>query len=147
MPYKNPEDRRAKARATAADRRVKDKQRYDSDPEYRARILQQRREYYQRNKDEIKPKVAAYREGRKASLFRSYLKRRYGITFDQWTEMLIAQSGRCAICLDPMVDPHVDHDHSTGSVRGLLCTNCNTGLGKFKDSPDRLASAIQYLLS
>ena len=60
--------------------------------------------------------------------------------------MLIAQSGRCAICTDPMTNPHVDHCHSSSTVRGLLCTNCNVGLGQFKDDPTRLLAAVAYLV-
>ena len=58
------------------------------------------------------------------------LKRRYGLTVEQWDEMLIAQSGLCALCMEALRDPHVDHSHATGEVRGLLCLWCNTMLGR-----------------
>ncbi|WP_324605595.1 endonuclease VII domain-containing protein [Streptomyces niger] len=54
------------------------------------------------------------------------------------------QFGICPICLVP-VPVHVDHDHKTGKVRGVLCFNCNSGLGKFQDDPDVLRRAIAYL--
>lgn len=73
------------------------------------------------------------------------LKKKYGITVDAWDELLMAQAGRCAVCLEPMLDPHVDHDHSDGRIRGLLCSPCNTGLGQFGDDPDRLRRAAHYL--
>ena len=73
-----------------------------------------------------------------------HLRRRYGIGQAEFDEMLAAQGGRCAICGES--DPqHVDHDHRTGWVRGILCFNCNGGLGQFKDDPKLLAGAITYL--
>lgn len=63
--------------------------------------------------------------------------------------MFVEQKGVCAICGGPG-GPHkslaVDHHHGTGSVRGLLCGNCNNGLGRFRDNPEFLAKAITYLL-
>lgn len=58
----------------------------------------------------------------------SHLRRKYGLTLDQWYAHLIAQSGLCAICDVQMVEPATDHDHDTGKVRGLLCLTCNTRL-------------------
>ncbi|MGC5310826.1 endonuclease VII domain-containing protein [Micromonospora zamorensis] len=62
----------------------------------------------------------------------------------EFQELLAEQGGLCAICggADPQ---HLDHDHRTGWVRGILCFNCNGGLGQFRDSPMRLARAITYL--
>lgn len=73
-----------------------------------------------------------------------HLRRRYGIGQADVTRMLMVQGGVCDICGAP--DPqHVDHDHRTGEVRGILCFNCNGGLGQFRDSPVFLADAITYL--
>jgi hypothetical protein len=74
----------------------------------------------------------------------------YGLTHETFKELFEKQDGKCAICKTSSfsgrsVHPHVDHDHSTGRVRGLLCSNCNTALGKFRDSRDMLRAAIQYL--
>lgn len=73
-----------------------------------------------------------------------YLRRTFGLTEAERTAMAGSQGGRCAICggADPK---HIDHDHVTGRVRGLLCGPCNMGLGLFKDDPNRLLSAIRYL--
>lgn len=73
-----------------------------------------------------------------------HLKRRYGITAGEVDDMLAEQGGLCAICRNaPAV--HVDHDHATGAVRALLCFNCNGGLGQFKDDPDVLRAAADYV--
>lgn len=83
---------------------------------------------------------------------RTGLLRRYGLTEEDFNAMLAAQNGACAICKS--TDPqdrwgrfHVDHCHTTGKVRGLLCSHCNTGLGKFYDNTETLAEAIRYLNS
>jgi len=73
-----------------------------------------------------------------------HLKRRYGIGADEFDELVRQQGGVCAICGRP--DPeHVDHSHETGAVRGILCFNCNGGLGQFRDSTDSLLAAARYL--
>jgi hypothetical protein len=76
--------------------------------------------------------------------------RHYGICNTKYDEMLTAQHGACAICKCTLNSTRytklaIDHDHKTGKVRGLLCVNCNTGIGLFKDSPIRLSNAISYL--
>lgn len=80
-----------------------------------------------------------------------YLKRKYGITLEDYNRMLLEQEGRCAICkeLPTGEQPwlHVDHSHETGQVRRLLCFTCNVGLGSFQDDPDLLSKAIVYLKS
>lgn len=74
--------------------------------------------------------------------------RLYGLTPEQWDGLMTTQGGVCAICKKPNSDGralHVDHDHGTGVVRGLLCGQCNAALGLFGDSPDLLHVAIDYL--
>ena len=85
------------------------------------------------------------------------MKDKYGITNPEREEMFREQHGQCKICGDEIIvgktyqhlDFHkracVDHCHTTGKVRGLLCQSCNGGLGLFKDNKDRLLSAINYL--
>lgn len=74
----------------------------------------------------------------------SYLKRRYGLSTSARQQVHESQNGLCAICRDASA-AHIDHDHDTGQVRGLLCFNCNAGLGQFKDSTALLAAAADYL--
>lgn len=76
------------------------------------------------------------------------LKMKYGLTPEQWDEMYKAQDGLCKICKNPPPQGkrlHVDHDHATKVVRGLLCPTCNMGVGSFLDNPERLREAAQYL--
>jgi hypothetical protein len=78
------------------------------------------------------------------------LKKIYGLSLADYARMKEAQGGKCAICGSSdsrgRGDLHVDHCHATGSVRGLLCTSCNNGLGRFRDSPELLRAAIEYLV-
>ena len=79
-----------------------------------------------------------------------FLQYRYGITGEDYDRMLTEQDGKCAICgtTEPGCGNSrwaVDHCHDSLDVRGLLCMNCNTGLGYFKDSTERLRSAVAYL--
>ena len=79
---------------------------------------------------------------------RSYLKRSSGLSLDDYERMLKAQGGRCAICRqppNPKISFHIDHDHQTGKVRGLLCFTCNNGLGQLQDSPVLLRKAAAYV--
>lgn len=73
----------------------------------------------------------------------------YGITVEQYDEMLAKQGGCCAICGDLPGSTkrkfHVDHDHQTGRVRGILCMRCNLVLGYAKETPAVLSAAILYL--
>ena len=82
---------------------------------------------------------------------KSKFKKQYGITIEQYDEMLAAQGGGCAICSAKTPSNRtkyfaVDHCHTTGKVRGLLCTKCNRGLGLFNDRTDLLKLATNYLL-
>jgi hypothetical protein len=81
---------------------------------------------------------------RKAISAESHLRNSYGMTNAEFQAMVEAQGGLCAICVErPAV--HVDHDHETGQVRGVLCFPCNAALGQFRDRIDLLARAASYL--
>ena len=75
--------------------------------------------------------------------------RQYGITVEEYDVLYEEQNRGCAICFAPTGSNNkrlaVDHNHETGEVRGLLCDDCNIGLGKFKDNPNLLDTAINYL--
>lgn len=119
----------------------KARERYKADPEVRRRAVQKWREKH--------PEECALIQRA------STLKRKFGISLEEYESLLESQGGVCSICFskDPKtktrsgVSPNfaVDHDHSTGAVRGLLCGFCNSGLGFFQDDKERLRAAISYL--
>ncbi len=77
-----------------------------------------------------------------------HLMRKYGMTIEQYDAMLEAQGGGCYICGRPPRDDislHVDHDHSTGEIRGILCFRCNNALADFQEDTGLLRNAIGYL--
>lgn len=76
---------------------------------------------------------------------RKHQLKRYGLSLDQYNEMIESQNGVCAICHKVMDSPHVDHNHETGHTRGLLCSFCNTGLGYFFENIESLGRAKEYL--
>jgi hypothetical protein len=87
----------------------------------------------------------------KLSSANTKLKRRFGITLDQFNKMYEQQNGKCLICEATESNlGHrlaVDHCHTTGKIRGLLCKSCNVSLGGFKDNVNSLYRAIKYLES
>lgn len=107
------------------------RQRYASDAEFREKVKAQ-------------AKVPA-------AVKRRALLSQYGLTPESFEQLLAAQGRKCAICghaqPSPKMFPMIDHCHKSGKVRGILCSHCNMGLGKFKDDPKLLQAAIAYLLS
>ncbi len=74
------------------------------------------------------------------------LEKQYGITLEHFNKLLIAQDGYCAICKCVLIVPHLDHNHETGKVRGLLCKPCNQGIGFLREDISILTSVINYLV-
>lgn len=109
---------------------------------WRSRNPNAGRDYYHRTKSA---------EARREYRLRWQLKRLYGITKEDHDRMYRSQGGVCAICASVPSGPgsrgilHVDHDHATGKVRGLLCWKCNVGLGNLRDDPAILRAALVYL--
>jgi len=102
-------------------------------PEEKARLREYQRTYRAENPDKV-------REWNK----RHNLRGKYGLSEQEFHEMLIAQDGLCGVCYsEPATD--IDHDHEEGTVRGLLCNPCNLALGLFRDDIERLNGAVLYL--
>jgi len=124
------------------------------DREYHAQNKEKRNAYRRQwsldNPEKSKAAIKAWSEANPERVKDAYLKRRYGITLEEYNRLLEAQGGVCAIHKGPETRKgskhfQVDHDHATGKVRGLLCSNCNTMLGLSKDNPATLQAAINYL--
>jgi phage FluMu protein Com len=73
------------------------------------------------------------------------IRRQYGITQDDFNNLVESQDNLCGICGDELNKINIDHDHESGKVRGLLCTGCNTGLGHLGDNINGLEKALHYL--
>lgn len=123
------------------------------------------KEYYEDNKNKIitykntwynNHKDKTLKEQKKKYNSLTYEQRRerglrlnYNITIDDYNMMFESQKGCCAICGRHQSEEkkalHVDHDHETGKIRGLLCQKCNHGIGLFNDNPELLRKAAQFL--
>jgi hypothetical protein len=158
--WKNPAAVRAKKNANASKWQK-------LNPERRRAIY--RRWYYRHREEILANKNAVRREKyklltpeekhRKALLNKEWRSRnaryiqqqrlvKYRLTIEQFDAILERQGGVCAICGSANPGPknwHVDHNHKTGKVRGLLCHHCNCGIGHFKDAPRLLAKAAEYI--
>ena len=113
-----------------------------------AKTREYTRRYHERHRERIRiTRRARYQASDRRAL---QLRYAYALTVEQYTAMVQAQDGRCAICQRPTLEIpkqilNVDHDHMTNEIRGLLCFDCNTGLGKFRDNPTLLKSALEYM--
>jgi hypothetical protein len=106
------------------------------------------RKYRAAHPDKVRASNAAWGAANPGYYVAAAYRRRYGLTPNDYDRLLAEQGHRCAICGAPVAPGkrlHVDHDHETSKVRGLLCHHCNTSLGGFRDSPAYLANAINYL--
>jgi hypothetical protein len=138
VPYKDPEQARENARVYRANNRDRKnaherKRRAERGEQVRA----YHREYYRKNRT-----VFA------ATGWRNHLRKKYGLTLEQYDALFENQGSRCAICA--CTEPRgnkwvVDHCHDTGKVRGITCNSCNTGMGGFADTAALLRKAADYL--
>jgi len=113
----------------------------------RRHAIAQVKRWQQENKNHLHEYRREYRQRRKTEERDAYLRRRFGITQADYDALLAEQGGGCAICGKPpgKISLHVDHDHETGEVRGLLCVGCNNALGQFRDDTALLQRAIGYV--
>ena len=127
--------------------KIKYSKEYHKRPEViaRTKVYEQRPEVKARRKEYLKrPEVKARKSARKKG---RWLFRTYGITLEQKQQMIAGQNGKCAICnnaLDNGKFTCVDHDHTTEQIRGILCRDCNVGLG-WIEKPNFLRTAMVYI--
>ena len=109
----------------------------------------ERKLFHKNNKEKENKRNREYEKRTKKARKNAKLKYRYGITLEQYNKMLDKQQHKCYICKEDAKNLSkklaVDHCHNTKKVRGLLCSNCNTALGMFKDNINFLKNAITYL--
>lgn len=116
----------------------------------KSRVRDKAKSYYQENKESIRKSNANYRKKNKQSIANTKRKSKYGIESHEYERLYTIQNGLCAICLVRAKDSrgrelNVDHDHTTGKVRGLLCSSCNMGIGMLLDDYQNLMRAAAYL--
>jgi Recombination endonuclease VII len=125
-------------KAAAIKQRFKEK----NGERYKEYFRKRAREWYRDHKEKAQEYGRKYYVERGKALrtpekrFKEALKRNYGLTLEQYNEMLAATGGFCPVCSDPLEgrNIHVDHCHRTGRVRGILCVKCNTSEGFLRTS-------------
>lgn len=99
--------------------------------------------------EELEVKAAKRSKVSQTAVRQNYLKTKYGITLEEYEQMLRNQAGCCGICGTHKSQKErklaIDHDHTTNEIRGLLCTECNTSLGKLGDNVEGILKALRYL--
>lgn len=134
--------------------------------------LEYTKRYYQENKETIKARVRAWREAnperviahnsnkdrednkkrckesyrRNPNAYKdSNMRRMYGISLEEFRQLLETQQGICAACDEELEKPVLDHNHITGKIRGIICSACNLALGMTKDSSKKLRKLADYV--
>ena len=150
MPYVNPEDAKAYKKAYREKNKEKEKAYAKA---YREKNKEEIKAYAKASKEKNREKIKAYNkaycEKNKERKKANQLKRSFGIGLHEYNLMLTEQKGKCACCgihqNELTMSFAVDHDHDTGLIRGLLCGNCNTAIGKLGDNIEGLMKALNYL--
>lgn len=124
------------------------RERYANDPAFRERTLTQNRESARKHSSRRWQELYENDESFRSLQWERHIKNKYGLSVEDYLSMLDEQNGVCAICEHTCASGNrlcVDHCHSTGRVRGLLCAHCNHAIGKLGDDPQVLRRAAGYL--
>jgi|SRR3972149_3232746 len=123
---------------------IKNKERINSSESHR---LASRR-YYQKNRIKIIARKKELPSQSPEAFRRRSLKKNYGLTVEEYDLLLVKQDNVCAICRK-VCRTHsflsIDHCHTTGKIRGLLCNDCNRGIGLLKDNVENIKRSLEYL--
>jgi hypothetical protein len=113
----------------------------------RVHAIAEVKRWQQENKQHLHAYRRDYRQRRRAEDRDAHLRRTFGITQADYETLLARQDGGCGICgrRPGKISLHVDHDHETGEIRGLLCVGCNNALGQFHDDAALLVRAADYV--
>lgn len=106
------------------------------------------RAWQRANPQRVRAWAEKNRDTRLKKLREIHLRNKFKLTLEEYEAILDAQGGACALCEcppTPGISLHVDHDHGTGEIRGLLCMRCNNALGLFREDPDLLKRAARYV--
>ena len=113
-----------------------------------------KKEYYIKNREKCIAQSREYKRTHKEQI-KEYdkkhsLRYHYGLSIIEFNNILLAQNNRCAICNEPLdlqnsKNVHIDHDHKTGKIRGILCQKCNLAIGLLRDNPEYTKRATEYL--
>lgn len=138
----------------AACRECKKPQSKKTREKYKDKYLSYSRRYYRENRDHILKRTRNWTKNNQDKVKNAKLKNKFGITLEDYNNMLRMQGGVCAICEEIEAEVHhsgtlkdlsVDHCHTTGKIRGLLCSACNTSIGKFKEDINIILKAAIYV--
>ncbi len=113
--------------------------------ENREKSVAKTRRWQQKNPDKMREYRIRTREARSLQMRKLHLRRTFGMTIDDYSAILDAQEGGCAICGDQPAEGQSFHiDHNDDGVRGILCVRCNNALGQLKDDPELMLRAAEY---
>ena len=133
----------------SSNKRKSYQKKYKQLPESREKNRNWTKNWIKRNSTRFKATTKAWRDRNKEKNRLIHknckLKSNFGITLEDFNRMFKEQNGKCKICSKGLIKPHVDHNHDTGKVRGLLCNQCNRGLGFFNDNYQLLDKALYYI--
>lgn len=151
MSYKDIEKRRATMKVYQQRPEVQSRRKaYFHRPEYKALKAAQDKKHYEEHRDEALARANAYSSRPEVKAYRKEkrLGDKFGLTVTGVNAMLIKQGGRCAICGTNQFNgkgPQVDHDHSTGKIRDILCSKCNTALGLVGENVLTIKAMLEYV--